>query len=557
MRGIVFTTDGVEITDELEVRDPGPRRSGCGSAPPGSAIRTCRSSTGPSRSRRRWCSATRGPGWSTPVGSEVRSVKPGDHVVIATLASCGTCRACSTGHPTWCRRSLGNIGQPFTFKGEPAHNFAAASVFAEQTVVSEVQAVRIPADVPLTSACLIGCGVLTGVGAVLNRARVRPGETAAVFGVGGVGLNVIQGLRISGATRIVAVDTVAAKEALGRQFGATDFVDATDGDAAAAVRALVPPDRERASGALNPLGGVAWAFDCVGHPAVLRSALDSLDWGGNAVAIGIPPRGTEVAVDVNCPGLRGPGIARVPLRVLAAPPRHPAHGRPLPIGPAALGRAGEPDPTLGRLLRGGGRDARRAGGPGRAHLRRVTGTTSGPIFRVGPMRGVLLAGGTGSRLFPLTRITNKHLLPIYDRPMIQWSIEALVKAGITELMLVTGGTHAGEFLRLLGNGHEFGIDRLSYGYQDKPGGIAEALGLAERFCEDDPVLVMLADNVVEGSIRPMVEAFEAEPNGARILLDQGHRARAPPAPRGPRARRQRQGGPHRREARASRRRTTG
>jgi glucose-1-phosphate thymidylyltransferase len=116
------------------------------------------------------------------------------------------------------------------------------------------------------------------------------------------------------------------------------------------------------------------------------------------------------------------------------------------------------------------------------------------------MKGVLLAGGTGSRLFPLTRITNKHLLPIYDRPMIQWSIEALVKAGITEIMLVTGGTHAGEFLRLLGNGHEFGIDRLSYGYQDKPGGIAEALGLAERFCDEEPVLVMLADNVVERSI---------------------------------------------------------
>jgi len=134
------------------------------------------------------------------------------------------------------------------------------------------------------------------------------------------------------------------------------------------------------------------------------------------------------------------------------------------------------------------------------------------------MRGVLLAGGTGSRLFPLTRITNKHLLPIYDRPMIQWSIEALVNAGITELMLVTGGTHAGEFLRLLGNGHEFGIDRLSYGYQERPGGIAEALGLAERFCEGDPVLVMLADNVVEGSIRPMVEAFGAQPTGARILL---------------------------------------
>jgi len=134
------------------------------------------------------------------------------------------------------------------------------------------------------------------------------------------------------------------------------------------------------------------------------------------------------------------------------------------------------------------------------------------------VKGVLLAGGTGSRLYPLTRITNKHLLPIYDRPMIQWAIEALVNAGICDIMLVTGGTHAGEFLRLLGNGHEFGIDRLSYGYQERPGGIAEALGLAERFVGGESVLVMLADNVVERSIRPMVDAFGAAPEGARILL---------------------------------------
>ena len=134
------------------------------------------------------------------------------------------------------------------------------------------------------------------------------------------------------------------------------------------------------------------------------------------------------------------------------------------------------------------------------------------------MKGVLLAGGTGSRLFPLTRITNKHLLPIYDRPMIAWSIEALVTAGIGEIMLVTGGTHAGEFLRLLGNGNEFGIDRLSYAYQDKAGGIAEALGYAESFADGDPVLVMLADNVMERSIKPMVDAFRADPTGARILL---------------------------------------
>ena len=134
------------------------------------------------------------------------------------------------------------------------------------------------------------------------------------------------------------------------------------------------------------------------------------------------------------------------------------------------------------------------------------------------MRGVILAGGTGTRLHPLTRITNKHLLPIYDRPMVTYAIEALVGAGVTELMLVTGGTHAGEFLRLLGNGHEYGIDRLSYAYQERPGGIAEALGLAERFVDGERVVVMLADNVVERSIRPAVEHFEVQREGARIVL---------------------------------------
>jgi glucose-1-phosphate thymidylyltransferase len=134
------------------------------------------------------------------------------------------------------------------------------------------------------------------------------------------------------------------------------------------------------------------------------------------------------------------------------------------------------------------------------------------------MKGVILAGGTGTRLHPLTRITNKHLLPIYDRPMVNYAIEALVGAGVTDLMLVTGGTHAGEFLRLLGNGHEYGIDRLSYAYQDRPGGIAEALGLAERFVDGDRVVVMLADNVVERSIRPAVEHFSEQPEGARVLL---------------------------------------
>jgi glucose-1-phosphate thymidylyltransferase len=137
-----------------------------------------------------------------------------------------------------------------------------------------------------------------------------------------------------------------------------------------------------------------------------------------------------------------------------------------------------------------------------------------------PLKGVILAGGTGSRLHPLTRITNKHLLPIYDRPMVTYAIEALVKAGVTELMLVTGGTHAGEFFRLLGNGHEYGIDRLGYAYQDKPGGIAEALGLAERFGRGDRIVVMLADNVVERSLAPAVENFRRQERGGRILLAQ-------------------------------------
>jgi glucose-1-phosphate thymidylyltransferase len=134
------------------------------------------------------------------------------------------------------------------------------------------------------------------------------------------------------------------------------------------------------------------------------------------------------------------------------------------------------------------------------------------------VKGVILAGGSGTRLHPLTRITNKHLLPIYDRPMVTYSIEALVRAGVTELMLVTGGTHAGEFFRLLGNGHEYGIDRLFYAYQDRPGGIAEALGLAERFVERDRAVVMLADNVVEYSLRCAVENFARQERGARLLL---------------------------------------
>jgi glucose-1-phosphate thymidylyltransferase len=136
------------------------------------------------------------------------------------------------------------------------------------------------------------------------------------------------------------------------------------------------------------------------------------------------------------------------------------------------------------------------------------------------MKGVILAGGSGSRLAPLTRITNKHLLPLYDRPMVTYAVEALVEAGFEELMLVTGGTHAGEFFRLLGNGHEYGIERLFYAYQDKPGGIAEALGLAQRFVDGDRCCVLLADNVFERPLAPVVERFAVQERGARVVLTQ-------------------------------------
>ena len=136
------------------------------------------------------------------------------------------------------------------------------------------------------------------------------------------------------------------------------------------------------------------------------------------------------------------------------------------------------------------------------------------------MKGVILAGGSGSRLAPLTRITNKHLLPLYDRPMVTYAVEALVDSGFAELMLVTGGTHAGEFFRLLGNGHEYGIERLFYAYQDRPGGIAEALGLAERFVDGDRCCVLLADNVFERPLGPVVERFTTQERGARVVLSE-------------------------------------
>jgi glucose-1-phosphate thymidylyltransferase len=134
------------------------------------------------------------------------------------------------------------------------------------------------------------------------------------------------------------------------------------------------------------------------------------------------------------------------------------------------------------------------------------------------MKGVVLAGGTGSRLNPLTRVTNKHLLPVYDRPMIYYPIQTLVNAGIHEILLVTGGKNAGDFLRLLGNGREFGLKHLNYTYQEGEGGIAEALGLAEYFAGGEPICVILGDNIIENNICRATEDFQRQREGAKIIL---------------------------------------
>jgi glucose-1-phosphate thymidylyltransferase len=134
------------------------------------------------------------------------------------------------------------------------------------------------------------------------------------------------------------------------------------------------------------------------------------------------------------------------------------------------------------------------------------------------VKGVILAGGLGTRLGPLTKITNKHLLPIYNKPMIYYPLTLLVEAGIKDILIVTGGNHAGEFLRLLGDGRQFGLSHINYTYQEGEGGIAEALGLAKHFAKNSRMVVVLGDNILENSIKPYVDRFRSQKTGARVLL---------------------------------------
>jgi Zn-dependent alcohol dehydrogenase len=296
MRGVVYTGPGaVEVTNKLTVRAPGPREVKVQIRAAG----LCHSDVSVVNGTIPWAVPAvlghEGAGVVIEVGSEVRSVVVGDHVILSTIASCGGCRQCLGGHPWRCYSTMGNRSQPFEFDGQPCSNFAATSCFAEETVVTEVQAIPIPKDVPFAVAALVGCGVITGAGAVFNRTDVQPGDRAIVFGVGGVGLNVIQALRIKQAGMIIAVDTLASKEAVARQFGATHFLDSTHTeDLVAAIRTLAPYSSTALTGPFNA-GGMDWSYDVVGHPSVTKVAMEVLDWGGTCVVIGVPAPTVETA----------------------------------------------------------------------------------------------------------------------------------------------------------------------------------------------------------------------------------------------------------------------
>ncbi|MFJ2726501.1 Zn-dependent alcohol dehydrogenase [Streptomyces collinus] len=281
MRGVVFDGTRVEVVDDLAVREPGPGE-----------VRVAVAAAGLCHSDLSVVDGTipfpvpvvlghEGAGVVEAVGAGVTHVVPGDHVALSTLANCGTCPECDRGRPTMCREAIGRPGRPFSRGGRPLYQFACNSAFAERTVVRAVQAVRIPADVPLTSAALIGCGVLTGVGAVLNRARVDRGDSVVVIGTGGIGLNVLQGARLAGALTVVAVDANPAKEAVARRFGATEFLTTTEG-----VRDVLPT-------------GADHVFECVGRVELVRRAVDLLDRHGQAVLLGMPPAGAEASFVVS------------------------------------------------------------------------------------------------------------------------------------------------------------------------------------------------------------------------------------------------------------------
>ena len=234
-----------------------------------------------------------GSGTVVETGRGVDHLEVGDHVVLSWVAPCGSCVPCRRGHPVRCLVASGTVSRGGVLRdgtsrlsagGQTVHHYMGVSAFAEEAVVPAAGAIRVDPAAPLDVVSLVGCGVATGVGAVRNTARVEPGSSVVVLGCGGVGLSVVQGARLAGAERVVAVDLRPDKTALARTLGATDVVDASAVDTVAAVRDLFPD-------------GVDYAFDAIGGRLLTEQCLAVLGMGGTAVVVGIPPAGVQASFD--------------------------------------------------------------------------------------------------------------------------------------------------------------------------------------------------------------------------------------------------------------------
>ena len=234
-----------------------------------------------------------GSGVVTELGEGVTTLAVGDHVVLSWVPPCGECRYCRAGHEARCQKVatvVAPLGVLFdgtsrlSRDGEQLHHYLGVSSFAEEVVVPASGAVKVRDDAPLDVIAVVGCAVATGVGAVLNTAAVEPGSTVAVIGCGGVGLNVVQGARLAGAERIVAIDVRPEKTQMALQFGTTDRIDASQGDAVAQLRELIPD-------------GVDYAFDAIGRTSTTEQSIQMLGLGGAAVIVGLPPTGARASFE--------------------------------------------------------------------------------------------------------------------------------------------------------------------------------------------------------------------------------------------------------------------